>query len=134
MPRQNRYGPGITKQKHGFYATRQVPPHLRYTIGKKRLIQTLQTDSISEARRRAPLVLAKFDAMLQKPTEPLDVHWWRAMLQDASEEALEVFHDEVDPIVSLEDHEERNRIKQQVLSPLTESHVEAYLQSLDHRV
>lgn len=133
MPKQNRYGPGIVKQKHGFYATRQVPKHLQQSLGKKRLIQTLQTDSISEARRRAPLVLAKFDAILNKPNEPLDTRWWRTMLSGASEEEREVFMDEVDAVVGLEDRTTANQIKSKVLSPLTEKHIGAYLQSLDSR-
>jgi integrase len=133
MPKQNKYGPGITKQKLGFYVTRHVPPHLQDLLGAKRLVRTLQTDSVSEARRRAPLVLAKLDAMLNTNKDPLDIDWWRTMLSNGSEEELEIFHDAVDAEVGLEDTQERNLIKERVLSPLTETHVDAFIESLEQR-
>jgi integrase len=140
MPRANRYGPGIIKQRGTFYATRQVPKRLQDRVGRKRLVKTLQTDSLSEARRRAPIVLAEFDALLDEPKESLDVQWFRRMAETMTNGNRELILDILDTEINErygpteveqtpEDRAESERIIEAVLSPLTESYIDDYLQT-----
>jgi hypothetical protein len=51
--------------KSGVYRVRRaVPSELRSALGKRELIQTLDTKDPAEAKRRAPPVVARFDAIL----------------------------------------------------------------------
>jgi integrase len=78
--------PGIQRRHRKLYAIQEVPKDLRQKIGRVRFVQSLDTDSLSVAKRRAAVLIADWKAQIEaarsdKPAD--DAAFFRQALQRA---------------------------------------------------
>ncbi len=62
----NAYGRYIEKRGNRFFAMMKVPKDVQPQLGRTRYIKALGTDSPAEARRRAPMLVAAWQAEIAK--------------------------------------------------------------------
>ena len=81
--------------KSGVYRVRRaVPDDLRSVVAKRELIQTLDTKDPAEAKRRAPPVVARFDAVLEAARRELKGDVAPLSPREVAELAGAVYHAE----------------------------------------
>jgi hypothetical protein len=76
----------ITKRRHCYYATLNVPVKLQDHFGKTRFIRSLQTDSLAVAQKRTPILIAAWKSEIEQARGQVgqdDVEYWRRQLEAA---------------------------------------------------
>ena len=91
MPRPaGQYGPNIEKRGTRFFVVLKVPKDAQEVLGRTRYIKALGTDSPSEARRKAPMLLTVWRAEIADARSEegdqlaSDAAWFRKALAGAS--------------------------------------------------
>lgn len=65
--------PGIQQRRKGLYAVQEIPKALRPRFKRARFVQSLKTDSINVAKRRAAVLIAEWKAEIERAKgEPTD--------------------------------------------------------------
>ena len=75
----------LEKRRRRWYAVLDIPEYARHAFeGKKRLLKTLKTESLSVAERRVGLLISgwksEFEAVRGGPLAEDDVSWYREHL------------------------------------------------------
>lgn len=93
MPLRKHRASHIERRHNTYYATLDVPKAVRSVIGKKRFVKSLKTESIAEAERRAPKLVASWKIQIEKARKHLDpsltdsveadAMYWREILRNA---------------------------------------------------
>jgi hypothetical protein len=109
MPVNNQ---NLEQRRLGWYVVVEVPPSLRETIGKKRLVRSLQTRSLHEARIRRHEALAELRAVIeaarngaageQRAKWLQDAQRWREALAEAQANDNEDEEDTIRQLISQE--------------------------------
>jgi integrase len=87
-------GPYIMRKGGRLYATLKVPADVQEKIGRKRWTVTLQTDSVHEANRKAPRIVAAWQRLIDKargvPVDSVekDEAWFRQALVNSTGTAM----------------------------------------------
>lgn len=78
--------PGIQRRHRKLYAIQDIPKALRPKLGRVRFVQSLDTDSLAVAKRRAAVLIAEWKAQIEaaRDDKPIDdAAFFRAALQRA---------------------------------------------------
>lgn len=110
--------PNLFRRHQTWWARKAVPTNLQKDLGKALLRQSLKTQSLTEAKKRLPAVLAQWETMFaaMRSDDPLrrEAAVWRQTLQEYQESDRRLLEDDRDAVTQKElaaDHAQENLAK-----------------------
>lgn len=81
----------LERRRRKWYACQEIPDDLRESLGRRRFVQSLDTEDKQEAQRRAPLLEARWLATIEQARKgspdhaERDAEFWRKLISEAPE-------------------------------------------------